>query len=124
MEKYKIGSIINTIVTGITEYGVFVKIDEEYTGLIHISEISEKFVRDPHQFVNEGETIFVEIIDIDKESNQLKLSIKNIQYRKNGARKKKIVETEHGFNTLFSKLPFWIDENLKNHKNKVNSIDK
>lgn len=124
MKNYELGNIIKVIVTGTTEYGIFVKIDENYIGLIHISEISDKFVKDPTEFVNENEEIFAEIIDIDKHSKQLKLSIKNIQYRKNGIKKRKIEETKHGFNTLLYKLPFWIDENLKNHKNKTNSIDK
>lgn len=124
MTNYKKGNIIKAIVSGITEYGIFVKIDDEYIGLIHISEISDKYVKDIKTFVTENECIYVEIMDIDNNDKQMKLSIKNIDYRGNGTKKKKIVETKQGFKTLSYKLPIWIEENLKNNKNKINSIDK
>lgn len=124
MTNYKKGNIIKAIVSGITEYGIFVKIDDEYIGLIHISEISDKYVKDIKTFVTENECIYVEIMDIDNNGKQMKLSIKNIDYRGNGTKKKKIVETKQGFKTLSYKLPIWIEENLKNNKNKINSIDK
>lgn len=124
MTNYKKGNIIKAIVSGITEYGIFVKIDDEYIGLIHISEISDKYVKDIKTFATENECIYVEIMDIDNNGKQMKLSIKNIDYRGNGTKKKKIVETKQGFKTLSYKLPIWIEENLKNNKNKINSIDK
>ncbi len=63
-------------------------------------------------------------VDDDDES-QLKLSIKNINYKINGApKRRKIVETPHGFTTLSKKLPFWIETQLKKQKNKANTIDK
>ena len=42
---YKIGDIVKGKVTGIENYGIFLLMEDGYTGLIHISEISEKFVR-------------------------------------------------------------------------------
>ena len=45
MAKYKIGDIVQGCVTGIEKYGVFVNLDEYYTGLIHISEVSDLYVR-------------------------------------------------------------------------------
>ena len=44
MEKFKPGDIIKGQVTGITPYGVFVSLEDDYTGLVHISEVSDKFV--------------------------------------------------------------------------------
>ena len=124
MAEYTKGKIIKANVTGVTKYGIFVKVDNKYSGLVHISEVSDKFVKDPQKFAEEDETIYVEILDVDKKDNHLKLSIKNIDYRGKGTKKKKIVETKHGFKTLEYKLPIWIEENLKNNKNKLNSIDK
>ena len=124
MAKYKKGGITKVTVSGITKYGIFVKSDEDYNGLIHISEVSDKFVKDPSIYANENDTIYVEILDVDDLSKQLKLSIKNIDYKGKGTKKKKIIETKQGFKTLSYKLPIWIDENLKNNKNKINSIDK
>ena len=124
MTNYKSGSIVTANVTGVTKYGIFVKVDEIYDGLIHISEISDKYVQNPRLLVKDNEKIFAEVIECDQDSKHLKLSIKNVQYRNKGIRKRKIVETKHGFDTLLYKLPFWIEENIKNHKNEINSIDK
>ena len=122
---YSKGKIVKVVVSGIEPYGIFVNFDEYYSGLIHISEISSGFVRNPNKFVQIGETIYVEILDVNEQDCQLKLSIKNIQYKvgKN-CRKMKIKETKSGFKTLQYKLPFWIEENLKNHKKQIISIDK
>lgn len=123
VEKYMKGRILKGVVTGIESYGVFVQFDDYYSGLIHISEISEGFVKDPADFVKVGEIINVKIIDVDDHMGHLKLSIKNIQYKeKKPTKRKKIIETPLGFKTLKYKLPIWIKESLKNIQEK--SIDK
>lgn len=114
MTKYRKGRVVRGTVTGIESYGIFVSFDEYYSGLIHISEISHGFVKDINNFVKIGETIYVEILDVDESTCHLKLSIKNIVYKiKNKQTKKRIVETKHGFRTLAYKLPIWIDQSLK-----------
>jgi general stress protein 13 len=123
VEKYMKGRILKGVVTGIEPYGVFVQFDDYYSGLIHISEISDGFVRDPGDYVKVGEIINAKIIDVDDHMGHLKLSIKNIQYKeKKITKRRKIQETSLGFKTLSYKLPFWIEESLKNIAEK--SIDK
>ncbi len=125
MTKYEKGRIVKGTVTCIEPYGAFVSFDEFYTGLIHISEISRGFVKDISDFVNVGDHIYVEILEVDDEEAHLKLSIKNIQYRIDGKpRQKKIKETQTGFKTLQYKLPIWIEEKLKSIKKARNPIDK
>lgn len=117
------GRILKGVVTGIESYGVFVQFDDYYSGLIHISEISDGFVKNPADYVKVGEIINVKIIDVDDHMGHLKLSIKNIQYKeKKVTRRRKIIETPLGFKTLSYKLPIWIEESLKNIEEK--SIDK
>ena len=117
MIPYKKGKIVKGTITGIEKYGAFVSLDEYYTGLIHISEISHGFVRDINDFLKIGDTIYVEVLDIDDEQFQVKLSIKNISYKKKPyVQKKKIKETSLGFKTLQYRLPYWIEENLKKHE--------
>lgn len=114
MKNYTKGKIVQGTVTGIETYGIFVSLDEYYSGLIHISEISHNFVKDIHDYVKIGDTINVEIISIDSENSHLNLSIKNINYKnKPVAKRKKIKETPLGFKTLSYKLPFWIEEKIK-----------
>lgn len=115
--KYKKGDIIKGKVSGITSFGIFVRINNQYTGLIHKSYISDKFVKDPALFVNDGDIINAEILDIDEFSHKMKLSIKNIRYKDKHFIDRRIVETRHGFNTLKSNLPVWIEKNLKSEKN-------
>lgn len=124
MTKYKKGKIIRGTVTGIESYGVFVSCDEYYSGLIHISEISHGFVKNVSDYVSIGDVINVEILEVDEELGQLKLSIKNIDYKKSNLnRRRKIKETSLGFSSLAYHLPFWIDEELKKIKNNAETLD-
>ena len=117
MSKYRKNHIVKATVTGIESYGVFVSLDEYYTGLIHISEISNGFVRDINDFVKIGDVICVKILDVDNELGHLRLSIKDIDYRNiKRIRRKKIKETPLGFKTLEYNLPIWIENSLKNIK--------
>ena len=113
-DDYKVGDIIKCEVTGIEKYGIFVKADNDYYGLVHISEISDNYVKDIYSYVDINETIYCQIISVDKENKQLKLSIKNINY------KEKInpdfPETRKGFLLLKENLPIWLDEKLKEYK--------
>lgn len=125
MPKYEKGKIVKGTVTCIEPYGAFMSFDEFYTGLIHISEISKGFVKNISDFVNVGDRIYVEILEVDEEEAHLRLSIKNIQYRINGKfKRRKIRETASGFTTLRKKLPIWINIKLKSLKNTKNYIDK
>lgn len=119
MSKYEKGKIIKGVVSGIESYGAFVSFDEYYTGLIHISEISHGYVRQITDFVNIGDTIYTEVLDVDPQLNHLRLSIKNIKYKPQYKKKtKKIIETKQGFKTLAYKLPKWIEKNLETIKKK------
>lgn len=112
MPKYQVGDIVTVSVTGIEKYGIFVGLDEYYSGLIHISEISDGFVRDINDYVNLGETIRAKVLAVDEEELHIKLSIKNIDYRITKKKRAKIEETELGFSTLEARLDGWISEKL------------
>ena len=109
MGKYKENEIVEGLVTGIEQYGIFVSLDEYYSGLIHISEISDGFVKDINNFVNIGETIKVKVLESDDDTFHVKLSIKDLNYRIN-RNKIKIIETGSGFGILKEQLPVWINE--------------
>jgi len=110
--QYKIDDIIKGKVTGIESYGVFVRIDEEYIGLIHISEITEGYVTNINNYVELDENIFVRILDVDTDNKHMKLSIKNINYKENG-KTQKIEESVRGFLPLQQNLSRWTEEKLK-----------
>lgn len=111
----KKGDIIKCTVTGIESYGIFVKANE-YTGLIHISEISHSFVRNIKRIVNIDDEIYALILDIKEDEKELSLSIKNINYLYNSG-KEKVKQTKYGFYHLHENLPIWTEEKLKEIKN-------
>ena len=112
MTKYEKDKIVIGHVTGVENYGIFVNLDEYYSGLIHISEISSGFVKNIHDMVKIGETIRVKVLEVDDKSCQLKLSIKNIDYKIEKPKKRQIEETVHAFSTLQENLPHWISEKI------------
>lgn len=122
MIKYKKNDIITGEVTGIENYGIFVKIDKEYSGLIHISEISDSFVKNVGDYAKIGNEITAEVIETDEESHQLKLSIKKFNSGNNKKKKSKIVETPSGFSGLKRNLNRWISEKLEEINNKNKNI--
>lgn len=115
MSDYKVGSIIKCQVTGIEKYGIFVSVDSWYNGLIHISEVSNGFVKDINDFVKIGEMIYCQILDVDEDGKQLKLSIKNINYKSTN-NVKGIKESRLGFLPLKNALPNWIEESMERYK--------
>ena len=121
MSKYKVGSIVEGSVTGIESYGVFVSLDEYYTGLIHISELSHGFVKDINKFVSLGDSIKVKVIEVDDDLCHVKLSIKDIDYKINKLKRMKIEEVGTGFDILSENLPIWIQEKSKEL---IETIDK
>ncbi len=113
MKKFKENDIIEAKVTGIQEYGAFVNIDNEHDGLIHISEISYGYVKNINDYVKIGDKIYAEVINVDDKTNQLRLSIKDIDYKNDGSRLKRIAETKSGFEPLKDNLDEWINRKIK-----------
>ena len=112
MDKVQIKDIIKVKVTGVQNYGAFVN-NNEYEGLIHISEISYGYVKNVNDYLKIGDIIYAEVVDIDEEDKHLKLSIKDIDYKKDGARLKRMAETKSGFKPLKDNLDNWINQKIK-----------
>lgn len=112
----KINDIVKCIVTGFKDYGIFVKINEEYNGLIHISEISTSFVKNVEDYAEIGDEIYAKIIANDEENKQLKLSIKNLNYKVDGKEMTEV--SKNGFKPLKENLHIWINEKINEINNK------
>lgn len=120
MEKLKKRDIIKVTVTGVQKYGAFVNTkDDNYEGLIHISEISYGFVKNVNDYLKVGDNIYAEVVDISDKDNHLKLSIKDIDYKKDGARLKRMAETKSGFKPLKDNLDIWINQKIKEITDKM-----
>lgn len=76
--KYKVGDTVKGLVTRVTPFGVFVRLDSEIDGLVHISEISSERITDPGTILHMGESFEFKIISIDPEQHRLGLSYKRL----------------------------------------------
>ena len=71
--------ILTGTVRNITDFGAFVDVGVKHDGLVHISELSDKFVKKPSDVVSIGDVVKVRVIGIDKENQKVKLSMKDIK---------------------------------------------
>lgn len=76
-----VGEIVEGTVTGITHFGAFVELPGGETGLIHISEVADTYVRDIKNYLKYNEKIKVKVIGID-EKGKISLSIKQLKEKK------------------------------------------
>jgi uncharacterized protein len=75
-EDLKEGMILTGTVRNVIDFGAFVDIGVKHDGLVHISEMSEKFVKNPSDIVSVGDIVKVKVIGIDNERQKVKLSMK------------------------------------------------
>lgn len=75
-EDLSIGMILTGTIRNVTDFGAFVDIGVKHDGLVHISEMSDKFVKNPSEIVSVGDVVKTKVIDIDKERQKVKLSMK------------------------------------------------
>lgn len=68
--------ILEGVVTNVTAFGAFVDIGVHQDGLVHISAMSENFVKDPHQVVKTGQIIKVKVMEVDEKRNRIALSMR------------------------------------------------
>lgn len=76
ISKYKVGDMVPGLVQKVVDFGAFVRIDDGLNGLVHISEMSDKLVKDPRDIVTEGQTVSVKILSISSTERHLGLSLK------------------------------------------------
>ena len=78
-DKFPEGTMISGVITNITDFGLFVEVQEGIEGLVHVSEISSKKIKSPAELYKEGATIEAKVIHVSAEERRLGLSIKQIK---------------------------------------------
>ncbi|MDO5028682.1 MAG: Tex family protein [Bacillota bacterium] len=78
LEDLKEGQILTGVVRNVTAFGAFVDLGVHQDGLIHISQMSDKFVKDPTTVVAVGDVVKVRIIEVDLAKKRIGLSLKNV----------------------------------------------
>ncbi|MFV8813675.1 CvfD/Ygs/GSP13 family RNA-binding post-transcriptional regulator [Aerococcus urinaeequi] len=116
---HHIGDVVEGEVTGLQPYGVFVQLDEDHQGLIHISEINHGYVSNVEDKFTIGQKLTVKIIDIDEFTSKMSLSIRALKKlatsnkpAKNAWPKKRPAP-KIGFVSIEEQLPGWVEEALQ-----------
>lgn len=119
-KELEVGDYVKGKIISIKPYGAFIKLETGENGLLHISEVSDNFVRRLDGFLRVDEDICVKILSIDEDNGFLKLSLKQVPYEKrirstrnNVPKREEIRKEEINFEPLKEKLNGWIDEAIK-----------
>jgi uncharacterized protein len=75
------GMICPGVVTNVTNFGAFVDIGVHQDGLVHISQLTHRFVKDPREVVKPGDRVNVKVLEVNLEKNQISLSVKETEER-------------------------------------------
>ena len=78
-ERYQVGKEITGTVTNLTDFGVFVELEEGIEGLVHVSEISKEKIKTPIGMYNVGEVITARVMNINSDERRIGLSIKRME---------------------------------------------
>lgn len=77
IQDLKLGMVLEGSVTNVTAFGAFVDIGVHQDGLVHVSKLSDRFIRDPSEVVKVGDRITVRVVEIDLERNRISLSARS-----------------------------------------------
>jgi small subunit ribosomal protein S1 len=77
--RYPVGALVTGTVTNITDFGLFVEVEEGIEGLVHVSEISRKKIKSPSELFKEGVEIQAKVIHVSADERRLGLSIKQLK---------------------------------------------
>lgn len=113
----ELGSIVEGVVTGITNFGAFIELPGGETGLVHISEIAEVYVRDVNDFLKTNDKVTVKVISVDPKG-KIGLSIKQANKSSQAPRshhKKKFQASFEDKLAKFLKESEERQQNLKRH---------
>lgn len=120
--EYQVGDLIVGTVTNVKPFALFLSFSDNTNGMLHISELSDKYVRDVESFASIGDEIKVKILSIDDTNGFLRVSLKQVAESdryilKNNKDNKFPHIKESDFKDLEEKLPQWIEETIKKARN-------
>ncbi|MDI6686696.1 MAG: 30S ribosomal protein S1 [Desulfobacterales bacterium] len=114
-ERYNVGKEITGTVTNITDFGVFVELEEGIEGLVHVSEISAEKIKTPVGKFNIGDVITAKVMNINGDERRIGLSIKRLDIEDDKALLGEYIDNMSPVNSTFGDI---LRENLQNESNK------
>src|SRR5690625_4849714 len=105
----EVGSKLQGKVTGITNFGAFVELEKGKTGLVHISEVADNYVKDINDHLSVGEIVEVKVINVQKDG-KIGLSIKKAKDRP--ARQRSERERQESFEAKMRRFLRYLEDRL------------
>ncbi|MCF0108444.1 MAG: S1 RNA-binding domain-containing protein [Bacilli bacterium] len=120
---HSVDEILLGTVTGLKPYALFLTFEDGSQGLLHISEISDSYIRDIEKFGSIGDQMKVKILSIDSANGFMRVSLKQVPEEEafsthSNNRRKAPEVTNEDFKILEENLPKWIENTLANTKEK------
>lgn len=78
-DRYPPGTKVEGKVTSVTDFGVFLEIEDGIEGMIHVSELSKERVNSPHDFTKEGEDLTAMVLKVNKKDKKIAMSVKSLE---------------------------------------------
>lgn len=116
--KYEVGQLIIGKVESVKPYALFLSFEDGTKGLLHISEISDSYIRDIEKYGSAGDELKVKILLIDEHNGFMRVSLKQVpeeeRFSTHSNDRRHIPEIDKdAFRSLEERLPEWIEETLK-----------
>ena len=122
--RYPVGSEVHGVVTNITDFGVFVKLEEGIDGLVYLSEISRDRVEDPKTVVKEGDEVTALVIKLDPKEQKIGLSMKAVNDKEARAELQQAMKQQSEVSSSSSSLGDVLREKLAQEGRTIESLVK
>jgi uncharacterized protein len=99
LKDVKPGMTLEGVVTNVVAFGAFVDIGVHQDGLVHVSQLADRFVRDPNEVAKVGQRVRVTVLSVDLERNRLALSMKTVSKPEARAQQSSAPARQHGHQT-------------------------
>ena len=122
---YQVGELVQGTITKIVSYGAFMVFEDEATGLLHISEVANTYIRNLYHYLHVGAIYLVKVIAVDEEKNFLKVSLKQVSKEERENNKGEInerIKKQIDFTSLGQQLPHFIEKTLQEIKPNENNL--
>ena len=126
--SYQIGDLVIGTVENIKPYAIFLSFENGVKGLLHISEISDSYIKDIERFASLNDQMKVKILSIDDSNGFLRVSLKQVPKEERysthkNTRRQTIVQSDDDFKPLEERLNKWIKETLRKAEQDESSIE-
>ena len=115
-ERYEVGKEITGTITNLTDFGIFVELEEGIEGLIHVSEISKEKIKTPVGIYNVGDVITAKVMNINSDERRIGLSIKRLEMEDEQSLLSEYVSSMKPATSTFGEI---LRENLQEKLNEV-----